>query len=70
VDRPVLSIEDISRLVETWHGIALPNKAAALFAQDLPRLIEAFDRLPPGDFAAEPSDFALVLEALADPQSP
>lgn len=66
MERPTLTGDDVVRMIAAWHGIAPPNEAAHAFAEDLPKVIAAFEALGPGDFAAEPSDFALVLDAFSD----
>ena len=57
-------------MISSWHGIEPPNAAALDFARDLPRVIAAFEALPPADFAAEPADFVRVLEAFRDRPEP
>lgn len=66
MERPQLSGAEVVRAIAAWHGIAPPNAAAHDFAADLPKVIAAFEALGPGDFSAEPSDFALVLDAFSD----
>lgn len=64
--RPTLTDDDVVRMIDAWHGIAPPNATAHVFARDLPRVISAFEALPPADFADEPADFLRALDAFSD----
>ena len=52
--------------IRAWHGIVPPDPVALAFAEDIAKIIAAFEALEPAPFEGEPSDFLDVLEAFAE----
>ena len=52
--------------IREWHGIVPPDPVALAFAEDIARIIAAFEALDPAPFEGEPADFLDVLEAFAE----
>ncbi len=52
--------------IREWHGITPPDPVALAFAEDIARIIAAFEALEPAPFEGEPTDFLDVLEAFSE----
>ena len=56
----------IASFIEEWHGIVPADPIAFEFAEDIARVIAAFDALDPAPFEGEPADFIAVLETFRE----
>lgn len=63
---PQIDRQAIVNYIRTWHDIEPPDPVALAFAEDIAKIIAAFEALEPAPFEGEPADFLDVLEAFAE----